>query len=598
MPSYHAPVEDVLFLLTDVLGIARHENLPGFADATPDLLEAMLSEAGRFCSQVLAPLNKSGDAQGCTRDDDGRVTTPGGFKFAYRQWAEGGWIGLSCPAEFGGQNLPATLTTLVNEFLASANLAFSMYPGLTQGAIAAILAHGSPEQKQTYLPKLVAGLWAGTMNLTEPHCGTDLGLLRTKAVKQDDGSYKISGTKIFISSGEQDLTENIVHLVLARIEGAPAGTKGLSLFIVPKFLAGADGALGARNGVACGSLEHKMGIHGNATCVMNYDQATGFLLGEAHHGLPAMFVMMNEARLAVGVQGLAMSEVAYQNAAAYAKERLQGRALSGAKYPDQAADPIIVHPDVRRMLMEIRAFNEAARALVLWTSLFGDVARRSSDAKEKQHADDMMGLLTPVVKGVLTDIGFANTVTAQQVFGGHGYIAETGMEQLVRDARIPMIYEGTNGIQALDLVGRKLPKDGGRALQAFFAEVEGFLAACKGDDELKLYLAPLKTALGDLQQATLWLMQNAMAKPDNAGAGASDYMHLFGLVALGLMWARIVAAAQQRLAADAGAREQDLKNKLILARFFMERMLPETATRLTRIRAGAGDVMALPVEAF
>ena len=602
MPSYTAPVEDVLFLLNDVFQIERQNNLPGFADATPDVVEAMLLEAGKLCSEVLLPLNARGDVQGCTRHEDGSVTTPDGFRDAYRQLVAGGWIGLSCPAEYGGQGLPATLTTVVNEFLASTNLAFSMYSGLVQGAVAALLAHAPDDLKRTFLPKMVSGEWAGTMNLTEPHCGTDLGLLRTKAVKQADGSYKISGTKIFISGGEQDLTSNIIHLVLARIEGAPAGTKGISLFVVPKILVNADGSLGDRNGVACGSIEHKMGIHGNATCVMNYDNATGFLIGEENRGLNAMFVMMNEARLGVGLQGLALSEIAYQNAAAYAKERLQGRALTGPKYPDKPADPIIVHPDVRRALLTMRAFNESARAFVIWTSLFGDISHRSSDAKEKQHADDMMGLLTPVLKGVLTDLGFANAVAAQQVFGGHGYIRETGMEQFVRDARIPMIYEGANGIQALDLVGRKLPKDGGRALQAFFAEVQGFLNEHKDDEGLKPYLAPVNASLGHLQQATMWFMANALQKPDNAGAGATDYMHLFGLVALGYMWLRIVKAANEKLASGAGAQgtpdAQALRNKLIVAKFFVERMLPETAAHLARISAGAGSVMELGEEGF
>ncbi|MBZ0139321.1 MAG: acyl-CoA dehydrogenase family protein, partial [Pseudorhodoplanes sp.] len=428
MPTYSAPVDEVTFILNDVLRIERFNNLPGFAEATPDVVEAILAEAGKFCAEVLAPLNRTGDEEGCTRHEDGRVTTPKGFREAYRQMVEGGWVGLSAPAEFGGQGLPGTLTIAVNEFIASANLAFSMYPALVQGSVAALLAYGSEAEKKTYLPKLISGEWAGTMNLTEPHCGTDLGLLRTKAVPQPDGSYRITGTKIFISGGEQDLTENIIHLVLARIEGATAGTKGISLFIVPKILPNADGSLGTKNGVSCGSLEHKMGIHGNATCVMNYDSAAGFLIGEANRGLQAMFVMMNEARLAVGVQGLALSEVAYQNAVTYAKERRQGRALSGAKEPNQPADPIIVHPDVRRMLMTIRDCNEAGRALALWTALKGDIAWRSPDEKERQAADDHMGLLTPVVKGVLTDMGFSNTVLAQQVFGGHGYIAEHGME--------------------------------------------------------------------------------------------------------------------------------------------------------------------------
>jgi acyl-CoA dehydrogenase len=596
MPIYKAPVDEVLFLLNDVFQISRYNNLPGFADASPDLVEPILAEAAKLCEQVVQPLNLPGDREGCTRHDDGRVTTPKGFKEAYKQYADGGWMGISAPTEFGGQGLPGTMTTIANEMLTSASMGFAMYAGLTQGAIAAILHHGSPEQKAAFLPGMVAGRWTGTMNLTEPHCGTDLGLLRTKAVKQGDGSYKITGTKIFISAGEHDLSENIIHLVLARIEGAPAGTRGISLFIVPKFLLKSDGTPGARNAVTCGSIEEKMGIHANSTCVMNYDGATGFLIGEENRGLNAMFTMMNEARLGVGVQGLALSEVAYQNAATYARDRLQGRALTGAKFADKAADPIIVHPDVRRMLMTIRAFNEAARALVVWTALQADIAHRSPDEKARQAADDHMGLLTPVVKGMLTDQGFANTVLAQQIYGGHGYIAEHGMEQFVRDARIAMIYEGANGIQGLDLIGRKLPKDGGRAMQAFFGEVQGYIKA-HGNDAMKPYVAPLMAALGHLQQATMWLMQNALAKPDNGGAAATDYLGLFGLCALGYMWCRMVESAQAKIASGNGAVER-MKGKLVTARFFMERMLPETATHLARIQAGAASMMELPAEAF
>jgi alkylation response protein AidB-like acyl-CoA dehydrogenase len=476
-------------------------------------------------------------------------------------------------------------------------MAFSMYGGLTMGAMAALLVHGSDEQKNTFVPNMMAGKWAGTMNLTEPQCGTDLGLMRTKAVKQADGTYKITGTKIFISGGEQDLTENIVHLVLARIEGAPAGIKGVSLFVVPKVKLKSDGSIsGEPNGVVCGSIEHKMGIHGNSTCVLNFDNAVGTLVGEENKGMAAMFVMMNEARLGVGVQGLAQSEVAYQNAAAYAKDRLQGRALTGAQAKDKPADPIIVHPDIRRTLMSIRAFNEAARALVVWTSLKSDLAHRSDDPKERQAADDHMGLLTPVVKGMLTDVGFANAVAAQQVYGGHGYIVETGVEQFVRDARIAMIYEGANGIQALDLVGRKLGRDGGRAITAFFNEVSAFAKENGANEALKPYLGPLSTSLQHLQQATMWLMQNAMAKPDNAGAASTDYLHLFGLVTLAYMWARMAKVAQDKLAES--GEQPYLKSKLVTGKFFMERMLPETALRLSRIQSGAGAMMELPAEAF
>jgi acyl-CoA dehydrogenase len=598
MPTYKAPVDDVQFLLNDVFHMERYGNLPGFSDVSPDTLTAILEEAAKLAEEVVQPLNRVGDIEGCKRHDDGSVTTPAGFKQGYRQYAEGGWMGISVPTEYGGQGLPGTLTVMINEILCGAGIAFSMYPGLTQGAIAAFLHHGTAEQKAFYLPKMTSGEWTGTMNLTEPHCGTDLGLCRTKAGKQADGSYKITGTKIFISAGEHDLSENIIHLVLARTEGAPAGIKGLSLFIVPKININKDGSLGTRNGVMCGSIEHKMGIHGNSTCVMNYDGATGFLIGEENRGINAMFTMMNEARLGVAVQGLAMSEVAYQNAVIYAKERLQGRSISGAKAPDKPADPIIVHPDVRRMLMSIKSLNEAARALVLWTALKADVAHRSDDEKARQAADDHMGLLTPVLKGVLTDNGLSNSVMAQQIFGGHGYIAEHGMEQFVRDARITMIYEGANGIQALDLVGRKLGRDGGRAITAFFGEVLAFVKEHSSDEAMKPYVMPLGDALATLQQATMWFMQNAMKKPDNAGAGSTDYMHLFGLVAMAYMWAQMAKAAQDKLKAGANGSEERMKAKLVTGKFFMERMLPESTTHLKRIQTGADTMMALPAEAF
>ena len=600
MTRYTAPLTEFRFLFHEVLGLDRYGNLKSFAETTPELFDAVLGEAAKLCEEVLHPLNIPGDRQGCTLHEDGSVTTPEGFKDAYRAYVEGGWPALACDPEFGGQGMPVTLSLALNEIVSSANMAFGMYPGLTHGAYEALHQHGTDAQKQTYLPKLTSGEWTGTMNLTEPHCGTDLGLMRSKAVEQADGSYKISGQKIFISAGEHDLTENIIHLVLARIEGAPEGIKGISLFIVPKFLVGEDGTPGARNAVSCGALEEKMGIHGNATCVLNYDDATGYLIGEPHKGMRAMFTMMNEARLGVGLQGLAQSQIAYENAADYARERQQGRALSGPAAPDAPADPIIVHPDVRRMLMDQRAFNEGARAFYLWVGLQADILRGNDDAGTRQKADDFLALLTPVVKAYLTDRGFRHCVEAQQVYGGHGYIAEHGMEQFVRDARIAMIYEGANGIQALDLVGRKLPADGGRAIFAFFGEIDTLIASHADKDAMQEFCTPLKQARDRLEQATMWFLENGAKNPDHLAAGSTDYLHLVGLTALAWMWTQMADAAQQALANAEAASEAPAfyEAKLVTARYFMQRVLPDSAAHLAKLTSGADSMMALPAEAF
>ncbi len=597
MPVYAAPLREYDFLLREVLKIDRYANLPHFSDAPLDLVTQIFEEGARFCEGVLAPLNQAGDHHGCKRAADGAVTTPPGFKEAYRQHVEAGWGALGCAPEFGGQGLPNVVNLAFSEMASSANMAFAMYPGLSHGAYSALYHHGSDELKALYLPKLVSGEWTGTMNLTEPHCGTDLGLLRSKAVPAGDGSYKISGQKIFISAGEHDLADNIVHLVLARIEGGPAGVKGISLFVVPKFIPAADGAPGKRNAVTCGKIEEKMGIHGNATCVLDYDEAIGWLVGKEHKGLSAMFTMMNEARLGVAVQGLSQAEVAYQNGRAYAQDRLQGRSLTGPKNPDAAADPIIVHPDVRRMLMDSRSFVEGARAFALWTALHGDLENVSPDEKVREKGADYMALMTPVLKSYLTDKGYETATNCQQIFGGHGYIEEHGMSQFVRDARITMIYEGANGIQALDLVGRKLATNGGRAVFAFFNEIDDYVASRADNAAVKPYLDALISAKGQLQEGTNWLMQNGMSNFDNAGAASHDYLNLFGLTALAYMWAQMAEAA---LAAKAngGASDKYYESKLITGRYYIERVLPEAGVHLAKLKAGAASMMALPAEAF
>ena len=597
MPTYTAPTRDTRFLVNELLELASYGNLPGFEMASPDVTDAVITEGGKFCAEVLAPINQSGDQEGCTRHEDGSVTTPKGFKEAFKQFREAGWGTLAQPEEFGGQGLPHVLGFVMEEFISSANQAFGMYPGLTNGAISALIAKGTQEQKEMYLPKMVSGEWTGTMNLTEPQCGTDLGMIRTKAEPKGDGSYSITGTKIFISAGEHDLSDNIIHLVLAKTPGAPDSTKGISLFVVPKFLVNEDGSVGERNGVMCGSIEHKMGIHANSTCVLNYDGATGWLVGEENKGLAAMFIMMNAARLGVGMQGLSQAEVAYQNAVAYALDRRQGRALTGPAEPEAQADPIFVHPDVRRMLMDAKAFTEGMRALSLWGALLVDLTHKAQTEEERAEADAMIGLLTPVIKGYGTDKGYEVATNMQQVFGGHGYIEEWGMSQFVRDARIAQIYEGTNGVQAMDLCGRKLAQKGGAAIQAYFKAVGDDIAASKDDDDLGAMAEALEKALGQQQAATMWFMQNAMQNPNHLGAGAHHYMHIMGIVTLGWMWLRMAKVAQTALASDTDDKAF-YEAKLATARYYMDRFLPDVGALRRKLEAGADSLMALDEAAF
>lgn len=592
MQVYNAPLRDMRFVLHELHDSAAHLQAIGRDDVNAELIDSVLEEAAKFATEVLLPINASGDEEGC-HYENGVVRTPKGFKEAYAQFRDNGWGALASPAEFGGQELPEIVGKMVEEMQCSANLSFGLYPGLTHGAVLAMLGHASQELKSQYLPKMIEGTWSGTMNLTEPHCGTDLGMLRTKAVPQEDGSYRITGNKIFISAGEHDLTENIVHLVLARLPDAPKGVKGISMFLVPKFIPDANNNPGQRNGVTCAGIEHKMGLKASATCQLVFDDAVGWLVGEPNKGLNAMFTMMNAERLSVGIQGLGVAETAYQSAAFYAKDRLQGRSLSGAKFPEKPADPIIVHPDVRRTLMTIRAYVEGCRALSGWVATALDKETKATDPEARQEAEDFVALMTPVVKALFTDLSFELSSMAVQVYGGHGYIRDHGIEQLVRDARITMIYEGANGIQALDLVGRKMPAHMGRLMRGFFMPVQEFVEQNASDPNV----LPLAKAFSTLQQATAHIAQAGMKDPEEAGAAATDYLRLMGLVALGYLWARTAKIAQEKLPAangDAGFYQA----KLTTARFFNERLLPQTGALWSAIKAGKASMMELSAEAF
>jgi len=596
MPVYTPPIDDIKFVLHDVLKAESLSTLPGYEDVSTDLIDSIIEEGGKICEEVLFPLNQSGDQEGCTYKD-GEVTTPKGFKDAYTTFSEGGWCGLSGDPDFGGMGMPVLLNTVMQEMICSANFSFGMYPGLSQGCYEALHTFGTDEQKATYLPRLLSGEWSGTMCLTEPHCGTDLGLIKTKAEPQEDGSHKITGTKIFISAGEHDLTDNIIHLVLAKLPDAPEGVRGISLFVVPKFIPNEDGDAGERNAAVCGSIEHKMGIHANSTCVMNFDDATGWLVGEKHKGLKAMFTMMNAARLGVAMQGLGIAEIAYQNGLAYAKDRLQMRSLTGTKASDKPADPIIVHPDVRRMLLIGKAFTEGARALSYWCGMNLDISEKHLDAEKRKEADDLVALLTPIAKAYQTDMGSEVANLAMQILGGHGYIAEWGVEQYVRDARIAQIYEGTNGIQALDLVGRKMAQGYGRLLRRFFHPVSKFIEENQMNAELQEFVLPLAKSFAKLQQATAMVAQRGLKNPDEAGAASVDYLRQFALVALAYMWCLMVKAAQEKLAKSECDKEF-LESKLHTARFFMTRMLPEADAKFKMVLAGAEPLMALDEAAF
>jgi len=593
MPIYNAPMDDIRFILHDVLKAETLTEISEYEEASSELVDQILDEGAKLCENVLFPINQSGDGEGC-KLEDGVVTTPKGFKEAYNEFIQGGWTGVSSDPEYGGMGLPQLVNTVMQEMICSANFSFGMYPGLSQGCYEALHHYGTDEQKDTYLPKLVEGIWSGTMCLTEPHCGTDLGLIRTKADDNEDGSYAITGNKIFISAGEHDLTENIIHLVLARLPNAPEGVKGISLFVVPKFLPDDMSA----NNVVCGSIEHKMGIKASSTCVMNFEDSKGWLVGEPNKGLKAMFTMMNAARLGVAMQGLGIAEVSYQNALAYAKDRLQMRALDGVKAPEKPADPIIVHPDVRRMLLKSKAFCEGARGLAYWTGMQLDISLKHPDAQVRQDADDMVALMTPILKGYLTDMGFDIASEAIQVHGGHGYVWEYGVEQYARDARIAMIYEGTNGIQALDLVGRKMGAHMGRYLRQFFHPVSQFIEEHQSNKDLQEFIFPLAKSFAKLQQVTAVIAQKGMKNPIEAGAASTDYLRQFALVAMGYMWLLMVVEAQKKLEEGGDASADFYDSKIKTARFFFTRMLPEADWRFKAIMSGAEPLMELKEEQF
>lgn len=595
MPEYKAPLRDMRFLVDEVFDFHAGYAAMGATDASPDMVNAILEEGAKFCEQVIAPLNRSGDEEEC-RFDNGVVTTPTGFKEAFQQFADGGWMSLSVDPTYGGQGLPHSLGLLFSEMIGSSNYAWGMYPGLTQGAMAAIHAHGTEEQKQAYLTRMTAASWTGTMCLTEAHCGTDLGLIKTRAVPQADGSYALTGSKIFISSGEHDMSNNIVHLVLAKLPDAPAGTKGISLFIVPKFLPGADGEAGERNAVSCGSIEHKMGIKGSATCVINFDNAKGFLIGELNKGLNCMFTMMNHARLGTGMQGLCLGETSYQGALKYATERLQMRSLTGAKAPEKSADPIIVHPDVRRMLLTMKAFNEGNRALAYFCAQLLDELHAES-AEQRQQAEDLLAFLTPICKAFMTETGLEVTNHGMQVFGGHGFIREWGMEQLVRDCRIALLYEGTNGIQALDLLGRKVLGSQGKLLRGFTKLVHKFCEANAAHPQLQAQFGQLAALNKDWGELTTKVGMAAMKNPDEVGAAATDYLMFSGYVVLAYFWLRMAVVAQEKLATGSGDAEF-YKAKLATSDFYFKRLLPRTLVHRAGVEAGSESLMQLSAEQF